>query len=376
MCRRIYRIIIKEFIQAGRDPRLRIFLFLPPLIQLLTYGYAVNFDIKEIRTVVYDESQSFESRELINRFRANIYFDVDYFTQSPAVVRDLLDRSKVTLALRFPYDFSRRLKAGQSASLQWVIDGTDSNAALVTGRYAGAILADYNGHLLAGRLNRQGRATEFGTPVTVEEQTWFNPNRTSSHSFVPGVIAMVVMLVSIMLTALSVVREKEIGTMEQLLVTPIRPVEFLLGKTVPFTIISLGDVALVTLVAIFWFEVPFRGSVLVLILGTIAFLFFSVGVGLFISTVTNTQQQAMMVSTFFFTPAILISGLVFPIHNMPEAVQYLTYINPLRYFIIIVQDVFLKGAGLHILWPQIAALGILGLAILGLSVLRFRTRLA
>lgn len=376
MFRRLYRIIIKEFIQAGRDPRLRIFLFLPPLVQLMTYGYAVNFDIQHIRTVVLDESKSFESRELVNRFRSNIYFRLVEVTDSPARVRDLLDRSQVTFALRFPYDFSRQLKAGKAARLQWIIDGTDSNAALVTGRYAGAILADYNAELLRERLNRQGRRVEIGTPVAVEEQTWFNSNRISSHSFVPGVIAMVVMLVSIMLTALSVVREKEIGTMEQLLVTPIRPVEFLLGKTVPFTLISLADVGLVTLVAIFWFEVPFRGSALVLLAGTIVFLFFSVGVGLFISTVTNTQQQAMMVSTFFFTPAILLSGLVFPIHNMPEVVQYLTYFNPLRYFIIIVQDVFLKGAGIDILWPQIAALGGLGLAILGLSVLRFRTRLA
>jgi ABC-2 type transport system permease protein len=187
---------------------------------------------------------------------------------------------------------------------------------------------------------------------------------------------MVVMLVSLQLTALAVVREKEIGTLEQLLVSPIRPLELLLGKTIPFVIISLADVALVTLIAISWFAVPFKGSPLILLLGTILFLLCTVGGGLFISTFSATQQQAMMVSVFFFMPAILLSGLVFPIHNMPLAAQLVTYLNPLRYFIVVLQDLFLKGVGLDVLWPQFAAMAALGFTMLTLSVLRFHKRIA
>lgn len=376
MFRRIRQIIVKEFIQAVRDPRLRLFLFLPPLIQLLTYGYAINFDIKHIPTVVLDEARTPQSRELINRFGATEYFDLSHFVSSPKQVRDLIDRGKVTFALRFPWDFAKKLKAGKAGPVQLLIDGTDSNAALVAMGYAGTIINDYAAEIIKERLGRQGLGGELSTAVALEPQTWFNPNRISRVSFVPGVIAMVVMLVSIMLTALAVVREKEGGTLEQLLVTPIRPVELMLGKTIPFVLISLFDVALVTVVAIFWFEVPFRGNLLVLLLGTLLFLFNSVGLGLFISTLCTTQQQAMMVSTFIFSPAILLSGLVFPIPNMPEVVQYMTYLNPLRYFIIVVQDVFLKGVGLDILWPQLLGMGCLGVILLSLSVLRFQKRLA
>ena len=358
-----------------RDPRLRIFLFLPPLIQLLIYGYTINFEVKHIRTGIFDEARTSQSREFIERFGATDYFDLDYFPHSPQEMQDLLDRGKVTFTLHIPWDFATKLQASKTASLQLVVDGTDSNAALIVGRYANAIINDYVTEVKRDRLARQGLAEDLGVPIAIAEQTWFNPNRASRFSFVPGVIAIVVMLVSIMLTALAVVREKEIGTMEQLLVTPIRPVEFMLGKTIPFVIISLADVILVTLVAIFWFGVPFRGNPLVLLFGTILFLFSSVGAGLFISNVCSTQQQAIMVSTFFFTPAILLSGLVFPIDNMPQAVQYITYLNPLRYFIIVVQDIFLKGVGLDFLWPQMLGMAILGLALLSFSVLGFRKRL-
>lgn len=374
--RRIYHFLVKEFIQAVRDPRLRFFLFMPPIIQLMMYGYAINFDIQHIPTAIYDEARTPQTRALINRFASNPYFNLNYYVERPDQVRDLLDRGKATFALRLSYDFARKLKSGKPGAVQLIIDGTDSNAALIVGRYANAILNDYSLELLQERLGLRGLPGSRGAPVVLEEQTWFNKNRISHVSFVPGVIAMVVMLVSIMLTALSVVREKEMGTMEQLLVTPIRPVEFILGKTIPFVLISLGDVVLVTILAIFWFEVPFRGSPLVLLLGTLLFLISTVGVGLLISTLCATQQQAMMVSTFFFMPFIMLSGLVFPIPNMPVSVQYLTCLNPLRYFIIIIQDIFLKGVGLAVLWPQLASLALLGTALLGLSVLRFRRRLA
>ncbi len=376
MLRRIWHIIIKEFIQALRDPRLRLFVILPPLLQLIIYGYAINFDIKHIDTAVFDEDRTPESRELINRFAATDYFDLRYRVENQKQLKSLMDRGQITLALRISPDFTRNLRANRPALAQLIVDGTDSNTALVVSRYASTILTDYSQELLEQRLREMGLAKTLAIPVVIEPRAWFNVNLMSRYTYVPGVIAMVVMLVSLMLTALSVVREKEIGTMEQILVTPIRPLEFMLGKTVPFVLISLADVVLVTLVGIFWFEVPFRGNPLVLLLGIFFFLFNSVGLGLFISTVSTTQQQAMMAGTFFFTPAILLSGLVFPIPNMPLAVQYLTFLNPLSYFIIIIQDVFLKGAGLAVLWPQLVGLALLGAGLLTLSVFRFRERLA
>jgi ABC-2 type transport system permease protein len=376
MLRRIWHIIVKEFIQVLRDRRMRIILFVPPLLQLITYGYAVNFDIKHIATAVFDEDRTPQSRALIQRFAASEYFDIVRYASTQRELGELIDRGEATMVVRIDRNFARKLKSGQQAPVQLIIDGTDSNAALVVGRYAGSVLGSYSEQMMRDRIRRLGAGGEISAPVAVEQRAWFNPNLISRYSFVPGVIAMVVMLVSLMLTAMAVVREKEIGTMEQILVSPIRPMELMLGKTIPFVLISLADVALVTVVGVFWFEVPFRGSILVLLLGTILFLFNSVGLGLFFSTISSTQQQAMMASSFFFTPAILLSGFVFPIANMPAAVQYVTYINPLRYFIVVVQGIFLKGVGLATLWPQMAAMAALGITMLAMSVLRFHKRVA
>ncbi len=376
MFRRLRHLIWKEFIQVLRDKKLRLFIFLPPIIQLLAYGYAINFDIKHVPTAVYDQDHSAESRHLISRFSSSDYFALKRFISTQEELRSLIDENQVTLVLRIPYDFARQIKSNQSAPVQLVVDATDSNAALIVARYASNVIADYSLEILQKRFASLGASQSPNFPISVEPRAWFNLNLSSRYSFVPGVIAMVVMLVSLMLTALAVVREKEIGTMEQILVSPIRPVEFMLGKTIPFIVISLLDMILVILVGVFWFEVPLRGSVAVLFLGAITFLFNSVGLGLFISTVSSTQQQAMMAGTFFFTPAILLSGLIFPIPNMPPFFQYLTYLNPLRYFVVVVQGIFLRGDGLAILWPQMAGMTILGLALLTLSVLRFQRRLA
>ena len=376
MFRRIWQIIIKEFIQVWRDKKLRFFLVGPPLVQLLTYGYAINFDVKNVPMGIYDENRTPETRDLINRFRSNEYFNVKYYIESPEQLRDLINRNEVAFVLHLPWDFTKKFKSGHAAPIQLITDATDSNAALIVNRYAGSILDGYTQEIMQQRLRPLGIKVKMDPPVDLQYRAKFNPNLLSRWTFVPGVIAMVVMLVSLMLTALAVVREREIGTMEQILVTPIRPVEFLLGKTIPFVLISLAEVAMVTLVAVVWFEVPLRGQLYVLFLGTVSFLFNSVGLGLLISTASSTQQQAMMAGTFFLTPAIMLSGLIFPINNMPVFFQYLTYLNPLRYFIVVVQDVFLKGAGLGILWPQMAAMVGLGTAMLTLSALRFKRRLA
>jgi ABC-2 type transport system permease protein len=375
MIRRLRHLIWKEFVQVLRDKKLRLFIFLPPIIQLITYGYAINFDIKHVPTAIYDQSHSAESRRLISRFASSEYFAIKYFVHTEEELRRLIDNNQVTMVLRIPYDFARQIKSDQSASVQVVVDATDSNAALIVGRYASTVISDFSLRIMEERLSRLG-SVQVKSPVTIEQRAWYNTNLSSQYSFVPGVIAMVVMLVSLMLTALAVVREKEIGTIEQILVSPIRPVEFMLGKTIPFIVISLLDMTVIILVGVFWFEVPLRGSVLVLFLGAITFLFNSVGLGLFISTVSSTQQQAMMAGTFFFTPALLLSGLIFPIPNMPPFFQYLTYLDPLRYFVVVVQGIFLRGDGLAVLWPQMVGMAVLGVTLLTLSVLRFQKRLA
>jgi ABC-2 type transport system permease protein len=378
MFRRIRNIVRKEFIQVLRDKKLRFFLIVPPLVQLLAYGYVVNFDIKHVRMAVFDQSHTMESRQLIDRFVSNDWFNVKYFVNSQKELLDLIDRGDITMALWIQWDFATRMRQGKSGALQVIVDATDSNAALIVSRYAGTVIADYNQDQLARRFGRQGQkgVGRLSQPLDMEPRAWFNPNLISRYSMIPGVIAMVVLLLSLMLTALSVVRETEIGTMEQILVTPIRPIELMLGKTIPFVIISMLEVVMVTVVGIFWFEVPFHGSILVLLLGTMAFLFNSVGLGLLISTVASTQQQAMMAGNLFLTPAILLSGLVFPIANMPVFFQYLTLLNPLMYFIIVTQGVFLKGAGLALLWPQMVAMTVLGTGMLALAVARFKVHIA
>lgn len=376
MGRRIWQMMKKEFIQVWRDRRLRIFLILPPIVQLVIYGYAINFDIRQVPFGVFDEDRSQASESLLSRFTASEYFRLTASINSEAELTDLIDRSRITLAVRIPKGFAAKIQANQPVPLQIILDATDSNTALIVAKYTRTILNDYAREMLQQKLRQLNLPGKVQTPVVIEPRAWLNPNLESKNAFVPGVIAMVVMLVSLMLTALSVVREREIGTMEQILVSPLSPLEFLSGKTIPFILISLVDVALVTLMGVFWFEIPFLGSVTVLFIGTLAFLLSSVGLGLLISTTCSTQQQAVMAGTFVLTPAILLSGLIFPIANMAVIFQYITYVNPLRYFIVIVQGVFLGGRSLAALWPQMAAMAGLGVIFLSLSIIRFRGRLA
>jgi ABC-2 type transport system permease protein len=376
MGRRIWQMMKKEFIQVWRDRRLRIFLILPPIVQLIIYGYAINFDIRQVPFGVFDEDRSQASELLISRFTASEYFLLTDAIDSEAELKDLIDRSRITLAVHIPKGFAAKIKANQPVPLQLILDATDSNTALIVAKYTRTILNEYAREMLQQTLRQLNLPNKLQTPVVVEPRAWLNPNLESKNAFVPGVVAMVVMLVSLMLTALAVVREREIGTMAQILVSPLSPLEFLSGKTIPFILISLADVALVTLMGVFWFEIPFQGSVAVLFIGTLAFLLSSVGLGLLISTTCSTQQQAVMGGTFVLTPAILLSGLIFPIANMAVIFQYITYVNPLRYFIVIVQGVFLGGRGLEALWPQMAAMTGLGVIFLGLSIIRFRGRLA
>jgi len=372
---RIRRVFVKELIQTLRDKRMRMTLIIPPMFQLIIFGYAANLDVKHIRTAVRDLDQSVDSRDLISRFRQSKYFDILFYPQRQQDTERLILNGDVVLSLEIPPDFSRKLKKGDTATVQILVDGTESNAAMIALGYVSKILGDYSSSVMIHRLNREGRIGFEEAGVELEHRIWFNPNLESRLFYVPGVIASIAFLIPVILTAMAIVREKEIGTLEQIMVTPIRSWELMVGKTLPFALIGLLDVVMIALIGVFWFEIPLRGNPLVLFCGAVLFLLSSVAIGLFISTISSTQQQAEISAFFFTMPAFILSGFAFPIDNMPEWIQPLTYAIPLRYFLVIIRGVFLKGIGLEILWPQMAALAGLGGAMILLSSLRFRKRL-
>jgi ABC-2 type transport system permease protein len=376
--------LIKEFIHVFRDPRMRAVVFVTPVLQVFVLGYAVTMDITHIPTAVVDLDRTPTTRELLRRFERSGYFQIVERVDQARALGDLLDRGRVKAALQLDPGFTTDLERGRTGLLQVLVDGTDSSTAAVVADYAGRILAQYNRDAVRVTLavKRAGGAlppAPAGPPpgtIELRARVWYNPDLRSQSYYVPGVIAILTMLTSLLLTSMAIVREREIGTMEQLLVSPIRPAELILGKTLPFALIGFLDVALITVVAVFWFAVPIRGSLLLLFAATGLYLLSALGVGLFISTVSRTQQQALMTTFFFFQPAMLLSGFVFPIANMPTVIQYVTYVNPLRYFLVIIRGIFLKGNGAAVLWPEMLALLLLGTAVLTVSTLRFHKRLA
>ena len=376
MFQRLKQMLIKEFIQVFRDKRTRFVLFGPPIIQMLVFGYAATYEIRHVPTVVLDLDHTFESRELIARFSATPYFDVQQHLYDRRQIADLLDRGKATLALHIHPGFAEELRKGQTAPLQIIVDGTNSNTALIATGYANQIAQGFAADYQRDRMGRMSPTLVGRVPqIQLDARPWYNESFTSRWFFVPGVIGSLTLVLVTTLTAFAVVREREIGTLEQIMVTPIRPSEFILGKTLPFFLIGLLDVGLIATVGTLWFRVPFRGSVLVLLAGTVVFLLCMLGVGLFISTVSATQQQAMVTSFFFIMPAITFSGFGFPISTMPQWLQTLTYLDPLRYFLIVLRGVYLKGVGMDILWPQMVAMLVLGVGLLTISVFRFHKAL-
>lgn len=375
MLERLRTMLVKEFIQVFRDPRMRFLIFLVPAVQTVIFGYAVNTDVRHVATAVYDLDNSRESRELVARFVRSGYFDVTEYVDSDRRVRELVDRGDVKAVLRMNSGFARTLAAERSAPVQLVLDGTDSNTAAIVLSHAGRIAARYTEDLQAEQVAASiGRPPRLGG-VRLESRAWFNDNLESRNFYVPAVITNIVFIITMLLSSMAVVREKEIGTMEQIIVTPITKSEFILGKTIPFVLIGFIDVGLISAVAAFWFHVPMRGSIPLLFGATALFLMSSLGIGLLISTVSRTQQQAMMSAFFVIFPAMLLSGFAFPIENMPPTVQWLTYLNPIRYFLVIIRGIFLKGVGVDILWPQLSALAILGSIILFFAVQRFHKTL-
>jgi ABC-2 type transport system permease protein len=382
MRERLKEIIRKEFRQAFRDTRMRTLLFLPPLVQLFVFGLAVNLDVDHSQIAWMDGDRSFQSRELLSAFQGNGRFEVVATPSNDREAQALLDANKVDMVVRVLPGFERDIQRNRPTSVQLLINGSNSNTAnIVSGyassivtRFAGQVMQEQNRDRLAARMAQA--PIHIGVPdLQAQSRVWFNPELKSRNYFVPGIVVNIIMQVTLMMTAMAIVREKEIGTMEQLMVTPIRPIELMLGKTLPFALVGLVDMGLVVVASLVLFRVPFRGSVLLLLACAILFLMTSLGAGLFISTISQTQQQAMMTTFLLFQPFFLLSGFTFPLRNMPQSIQYLTLLNPVRYFIEIVRGLFLKGSGVSVLWPQMLALAIFGVVILSLSAMRFRKRL-
>lgn len=372
---RIRVILIKELIQAVRDPRLRFLIILPPMIQLVAFGYAANLDLKNIPIALYDEDNSSTSRELAFAFSSSGYFKFIAGVDNPKDMTDLIDRDKVKAILHFGPDLSARVGSGRTALIQVIVAGTNSNTASLVQSYSQQIVERFNRSRLKVTMDRNPGLKNIipAGPAGIVQpkiRVWYNETLVSRNFYVPGIIALVILVSTLNLTAMAVVREKEIGTMEQIMVTPIRPVEFILGKTIPFALIGIFQVALVTTIGVFWFDVPMRGSLTLLFFSLLLYLMSCLSLGLLISTVSRTQQQALITTFFFLFPAILLSGFIFPIDNMPATIQWITYFNPLRYFLVIIRSIFLKGVGASVIWPQMAALFAIGLAIMTVAVKR------
>ncbi|HIE53192.1 MAG TPA: ABC transporter permease [Armatimonadetes bacterium] len=361
---RLRYLMQKEFRQLRRSPEMLRLLFLAPVVQVIMFGYAATTDVKHVSLAVYDGDRSARSRELLTTLEKVGSFDLDLNVARPALLLTRLDRGQAQLTLEIPQGFARDLARGRPVTLQVLADGSDSNTATVALGYLLAAVQDFG-----ARLRVHPPLLQSATRV------WYNPELRSANFMVPGVIANILLIVTTSLTALAIVREREMGTLEQLLVTPIRPMELMLGKMLPFVFIGLIDILFILGVACFWFRIPLEGSLLLLFVMAGGFLLNTLGLGLFISTVSRTQQQALMTALFLLMPSILLSGFIFPIANMPRPMQLVSYGIAMRYFLEIIRGIFLKGNGLEVLWPQAIALMVLGILTLALSAAHFRKRI-
>jgi ABC-2 type transport system permease protein len=376
MLNRLRQMLIKEFIQLFRDPRARFGLIVPSILQVLIYGYAATFELHHIRIAVLDEEHSYESRDLLSRFESNGHFQLTATLDNRHQISNLIDRGKVTLAIQILPGFSELLRKGQTAPVQIVLDGSDSNTALIALGYINEITNSYGQEYAHDSMMRTAPAIAIHLPdVELARRPWYNPNLESQWFFVPGTIGSILLTSCLTLAAFAIVREREVGTLEQVMVSPISRVEFILGKTIPFFLIAMTQMILIMIIGRMWFEVPFHGSYILLGIGTSVFLLSILGVALLISTVSGTQQQAMIVSFFFIMPAITLSGFSFPISAMPRAMQWFTYLDPLRFYLIIIRTSFLKGGDWGVIWSQIFALMVLATALLAISVQRFHKSL-
>ena len=372
----IINIIIKEFLQLKRDPRLFGIIFISPVLQLILLGYAANLDINNINTIVYDQDKTVTSRDLIEKFQSSGYFSVNNYVDNYNQITDLINKGDDLWALVIPNDFEKKLQRNEQVKLQALFDGSDGNKAGIAFGYVTGIVSNYSQNILLQMQNKMGVKKAISGSVVSELRVWYNPDLRTRNFMLPGIMGLILTIITTTLMAMAIVKEREIGTLEQIIVTPIKPAQLIIGKTIPFVILGFIDIFLVMGVIVFWFGIPIRGDFFYLIFASFIYVLSSLGLGLFISTVSKTQQQAFMVAMFgILLPMNFLSGFAFPIENMPGWIQPITYLIPLRYYITILRGVILKGDGLFQLIPQTVALLGIGILILALSSLRFRKRL-
>lgn len=372
---RILKIIRKELRQTLRDRRMIGMIIMLPVIQLFLFAYVASTDVTNITMAVLDENRTATSRALIDQFVRSGYFIYKTSLDGQAEINNLLDTGKAQVVVHIPHDFTKSLNRGQTAQLQLIIDGSDSATAGIISGYANGIVGHFSSAILLKRLYRARAMLPNIPTLDGRVRVWYNPDLKSLRFMVPGVLCFILSFVTVQMTAMAIVREKEIGTLEQLIVTPITPGELIIGKTVPFLMVGMVDMVLVLLVAIFWFKQSVTGSIPLLFLLGGLFMLSNLGIGIYISSISNTLQEASVSSIFINLPSFLLSGFIFPVANMPMSIRWATYLIPLRYFLEIVRGIFLKGNGLSILWPQVLVLSVFATVILSISARRFSKRL-
>ncbi len=377
--RRIIELVRKEFIQTLRDKRMIGLIFVAPLLQLIMLGYAVTTDVKHIALCVWDNDRSRESRELVSKAVVSGYFDDSGTVGSDEEMERAFKSGRSDLVIYFPPEYSKRIKRGEKAKVELIADGSDSNLTNIAFGYMGQIINLENNKLQIENVARlkAAKGAEIKVPlIELKPRVLYNPEMKSANYMIPGEIGLILTLITILLTSMSITKEKESGTIEQLIVSPLRSSEVIIGKTIPFAVIGMLIVLFIITGGIFVFNITLKGNIFTLFFASFLFLLNTLGIGLFISTISKTQQQAMLSSIIFILPSIMISGFAFPVSNMPIEIQWLSYLLPLRYFFIIIRGIFLKGAGFAILWPEMLALFLLGTTVFILAALRFRKKLS
>jgi ABC-2 type transport system permease protein len=371
----MWQIFWKELLELRQNRRMLGIVIVAPLLQLIILGYAANMDVKNVPIVIADGSRTPESRDLISRFEGSPYFSIADVVTTSREIDPYIERGTAWLAVIIPADYSERVALGQPAALQVIADGTDGNSTTLALGYTANLIGMRAEELQATRRSAAASAgAESGIDARI--RVWFNPQLISREFMLPAISALLLLVITVNLTSMAIVREREIGTYEQLSVTPLTRWGLIGGKLLPYAMVGMLDVLLVVAVTIFWFEVPLRGSFALLLVMCLVYLLSTLSLGLLVSTISHTQQQAMMTTVFMFLmPMIYLSGFIFPIENMPRVIQWVTYLIPLRYFIVIVRGIFLKGVGLEVLWPQTFALLVWGLVALGIAASRARKSL-
>jgi len=374
--RRLRAMFVKELHHVTRDARSLALALLTPVMMLLLFGFALSLDVDRIPTLVYDQDQTEASRDLIRQFQGSRFFDIRGFVDNYAAVQGAIDRSRILMAVVIPRDYSQNVGASREAPVQILLDGSDSNTASIALGYAETVVQNYSLELRTQMMNRRG-GERIAPPVDARLRVWYNSSLESKNYVVPGLIAVILMIIAALLTSLTIAREWEMGTMEQLLSTPLRPAEMVLGKMLAYFVVGLADSAIAVLVGVFVFQVPFRGSVPMLVVSTCVFLFGALFWGIFVSAAARTQQKAYQISMLTsFLPAYLLSGFVWSIENMPKVIQAITRAVPARYFVTILKGVFLKGAGFRLLWGELGFLALYAAIVFLLATRKLKQKLA